>query len=75
MSEKRITEILDEAFDDGNGGFDVNIQSQTNALFQYLLINEQKTDITLTSEIKVDDTVVSVSAGHGFTGATGEFML
>jgi len=75
MSEKRITEILENVYDSNNGGIDVNIQSQTSTLFQFLLMNEQKTDITLTSPIEIDDEVVNVSAGHGFTGAAGEVMV
>lgn len=54
---------------------DVNIQSQTSTLFQYLLMQEQKTDIILTSPINIDDVVVNVSAGHGFTAVDGEFMV
>lgn len=53
---------------------DVFIQDQTTPPIQYYLMNELKTDITLTSDIAVDDTVISVSAGHGFTG-TGEYMV
>jgi len=58
-----------------SGEIDVNIQSQTTTLFQYLLMQEQKTDIILTDPISVDDVVVNVSAGHGFTAADGEFMV
>jgi len=47
---------------------DVNIQSQTLPYFQYFLMNELKTDITLTAPILVDDEVVNVSSGHGFVG-------
>ena len=54
---------------------DVVVQSTTSSLFQYILMNEQKTDITLTSIITTDDMVVNVSAGHGFTGVAGEFMV
>lgn len=59
---------------------DVNIQSQTSSLFQFLLMVEQKTDITLTSPISIDDTIVNVSPGHGFTSTIavpvpGEFMV
>ena len=55
-------------------GVDVFIQDQTSPLFQYYLMQEQKTDITLTSPVSEDDTVISVSAGHGFTGASGEVI-
>lgn len=44
-------------------------------VFQYLLMQEQKNDIALTSAINIDDMVVNVSSGHGFTGAAGEFMV
>lgn len=54
---------------------DVNIQSQTLPLFQYFLMNEQKTNITLTTPISVDDEVINVSAGHGFTAVAGEYMV
>lgn len=75
MSEPRVTQILENSYDKQNGGIDVNIQSQTSPVFQYLLMNEIKTDITLTSQIEVDDVVVNVSAGHGFTAVDGEFMV
>ena len=54
---------------------DVHIQSQTSQLFQYFLMNEQKTDITLTTSISMDDEVINVSAGHGFTGVSGEYIV
>ena len=57
---------------------DVVIQSGTSPLFQYFLMDEQKTDITLTSPVSIDDEVVNVSAGHGFVGpitAPGEYMV
>jgi len=54
---------------------DVNIQSQTSQLFRYFLMLEQKTDITLTSVITMDDEVVNVSGGHGFTAAAGEYIV
>ena len=54
---------------------DVHIQSQTSQLFQYFLINEQKIDIMLTAPISMDDEVINVSAGHGFTGASGEYIV
>ena len=56
-------------------GVDVNIQSQTSPLFQYFLMDEQKTDISLTSEISIDASVINVSSGHGFTAASGEYIL
>lgn len=59
----------------GKKEIDTNIQSQTLPLFQYFLMNEQKTDITLTAPISVDDEVINVSAGHGFTAAAGEYIV
>lgn len=53
---------------------DVWIQDQTTAPFHRYFMTEDKTDITLTSSASKDDTILSVSAGHGFT-ATGEYML
>jgi hypothetical protein len=54
---------------------DNNPQSQTSALFQYFLMQEQKTDITLTSSVSLDDIVISVSSGHGFVAASGEMIV
>ena len=54
---------------------DVVIQSQTNSLFRYFLLDEQKTDITLTVEVLEDDEVINISAGHGFTAASGEYIV
>ena len=54
---------------------DVFVQDQTSPLFQYFLINEQKTDILLTSDAEKDDEVLNVSAGHGFTAADGEMIV
>ncbi|MCK5604101.1 hypothetical protein KAR91_19595 [Candidatus Pacearchaeota archaeon] len=56
----------------GTREFDVVIQDSTSPLFQYFLMNEQKTDITLTSPASVGDEVINVSAGHGFSGVAGE---
>ena len=67
-----ILPLLNKAIGDG---IDVHIQSQTSALFRYFLMIEQKTDITLTAAIEMDDQVVNVSAGHGFTAASGEYMV
>lgn len=53
---------------------DVHIQDQHTPPFQYYLMREDKTDITLTSAVSKGDTVISVSAGHGFT-AGGEYMV
>ena len=62
----------------GKKEVDVNIQSQTSPLFQYSLMDEQQTGITLTSPITADDIVFNVSAGHGFVGpitAPGEHIV
>lgn len=56
----------------GKSELDVVIQDSTSPLFQYFLMNEQKIDIALTSDVTVGDEVINVSAGHGFTGAPGE---
>lgn len=56
------------------GKIDVFINDQTNPLFQYFLIDEQKADILLTSAADKDDITVNVSSGHGFTAATGEMI-
>ena len=54
---------------------DTNEQSQTLPIFQYFLMNEIKTDITLTAAISENDTKIDVSAGHGFTAAAGEYIV
>lgn len=59
----------------GRGEFDVNIQSQTSPLFQFFLMQELKTDITLTDPVSLDDIDIDVSAGHGFTAADGEVIV
>lgn len=62
----------------GRSEYDVVVQSQTESLFQYLLLNEQKKDIILTAPILVDDEVVNVNVGHGFVGqgaAPGEHIV
>jgi hypothetical protein len=59
----------------GQREIDTHEQDSTNALFQYFFMRELKDDIVLTSPISVDDEVISVSAGHGFTGAPGEHAV
>jgi hypothetical protein len=66
--------IGSQAIPSEDGNVKVALQSQTSPPFQYYLMREDKTDITLTSPASVDDTVVSVSAGHGFTAA-GEHIV
>lgn len=53
---------------------DVVVQSQIEPLFRYYLINEIKSDITLTSKVTEGDEVINVSAGHLFTAAAGEML-
>lgn len=53
---------------------DVFINDQTNPLFQYFLVQELKTDITLTSTVAKDAEIIPVSAGHGFTAVSGEMI-
>ena len=54
---------------------DNNPQSQNNPIWQYFLMQEQKIDITLTASIAEGDNKIDVSAGHGFTGAAGEYIV
>ena len=53
----------------------VMLQSSTSSLFRYYLMREDKTDITLTSAVSMDDEIINVSASHGFTAAAGEVMV
>lgn len=75
MSIPILTEIGNFIRTSITNGIDVHIQSQTSPLFQYFLMNEQKTDIGLTSEIKVNDSTINVTASHGFTAAAGEYLV
>lgn len=59
----------------GKKEFDVVIQDSVSPLFQYYLMQELKADILLTADVDVGDEVVSVSGGHGFTGAPGEHIV
>jgi len=52
---------------------DVFINDQTTNPFHYYLMREEKTDITLTSNVLASSNTVTVSSGHGFT-AEGEFI-
>lgn len=52
---------------------DVWVQDQSTPPFHRYFMTEDKTDITLTSPITKDDTVINVSSGHGFT--TNDHML
>lgn len=73
LSEFR--EIINDVYNDDTGGLDVNIQHQTAPLFKYDLIREDKADITLTAPVAIDDDVINVSVGHGFTAASGETIV
>ena len=53
---------------------DVVVQDSVSPLFQYFMMDELKTDITLTAPVAIGAEVVNVSAGHGFTGAAGEHI-
>ena len=54
-------------------GVDVFVQSNTNTVFQYFLINELDDTITLTADASPDDETIDVSAGHGFSA--GEMVV
>lgn len=43
-----------------------NICESHHPIFQYFLMRELKTDILLTSDININDSIINVSAGHGF---------
>jgi hypothetical protein len=58
--------MLSKTFNSGNTK-EVFIQDTTSPLFQYYLMTEEKTDITLTSDINIDDVTFEVSADHGIT--------
>lgn len=49
------------------GPFDIFQQDQTTPPFQYFMMTEDKTDITLTAPVAVDDNIINVSSGHGFS--------
>lgn len=46
---------------------DIFIQDQDSALFQFFMMTEEKTDISLISPVAVDDIIINVSPGHGFS--------
>ena len=54
---------------------DVFVLGQTTPPFQYYLMREDKIDITLTSDLVVDQKIIPVSSSHGFTGAVGEQLV
>lgn len=57
-----------------NNVFEPGLARQS-PFFQYYLINELKDDITLTSDVDIDDNVINVHPGHGFTAASGEVLV
>lgn len=64
--EGKILELLQACTPDGDK-IDVSIQDSTSNLFQYFLQTEVKKDITLTSDVVINDESINVSAGHGIT--------
>lgn len=54
---------------------DVVIQDSTSPLFQYFLMRELKTDITLTADVSIGDEEINVSASHGFVADPGEQIV
>jgi hypothetical protein len=57
-----------------NREIDVNIQSQTGETLDYLFVEELKTDCALAQATAIDDTILNLAPGHGFTGASGEVL-
>jgi hypothetical protein len=53
---------------------EVLLQDTDTRPFQFFLMREDQTGITLTAPVTSGDKVVNVSSGHGFTG-TGEYMV
>lgn len=71
-----ISGAVAKVYNEEEESFDVSIQSSTQPLFQYFLMEEQKTDITLTAPINVEDTDINVSSGHGFiNGVAGQYIV
>lgn len=60
----------DENVGTTSGALDVSIQDATTHPFQYYLMREDKTDITLTQPTVIGSFIVNVSPGHGFTSPT-----
>lgn len=48
------------------GVVEAKIQDQTTEPIKFSLMSHVKDDITLTADVAVNDTIVNVSAGHGF---------
>lgn len=59
----------------GRGEYDVNVQSQIEPFFQYFLMRELQTGITLTSAVAVNENEIEVSAAHGFVAAPNEMIV
>lgn len=57
----------------GKKEYDVFVQSNISNLFHAYLQTYVKEDITLTSAIDIDDSIINVSAEHGIT--SGQFLI
>lgn len=75
MSDYKLNadQTLGNVYDPALNAINIGVQDQITSPFQYFLMREDKIDITLTVPAALDDTVLNVSAGHGFTG-TGEYL-
>lgn len=58
------------AVNNADGPFDIFQQDQVTPPFQYFMMTEEKTDITLTAPVSTNDEIINVSAGHGFTSGS-----
>lgn len=67
--ERNTEQLMRAAWDEDVGAVGVSVQDQTTVPFQYYLMREDKTDITLTAPASIGDSVINVSPGHGFTGS------
>jgi len=66
MPDARMTQILENITTAGDG-VDVYLQDQTTPPFHFYIMREDKIDIGLTAPVLKDDTVLNLTAGHGFT--------
>lgn len=62
----KILQLIQHMLEQGDT-LKVREQDQTTAPFQYYLMKELQTNITLTKAVEMDDTEINVSSGHGFT--------
>lgn len=58
--------IIKDVYDAENSGIDVFIQDSEAPYFQYFIVREDQTDITLTADVEANKDELNVSAGHGF---------